>query len=641
MRLSGLYLGLGLFWLGFSGLVADSSRQLNARLARLDRAVEARTTGWLLPPVAGDSIAFPGAEGYGAETWVACRAYGIQVLFVTDLSSPTGPGTLHQALEDVDPAKATFIIFRTGGVVYHNSATEFPYDLTSAHNCLRIAGETTPGGPIYIADTIPNSEQYFNINGTQDLIIRYIGLRVDTAANDNCCTPLRILAGQRMMFDHLTVTYGDDQLWSMQPTGTDSITDITMQHSIVGAAAKSNILALGFLDDPPIRRVSFYKSFTAHSRLRNPRMDINDDTVGAATTMANEMEWVNVLVYDVASRFGWLQAGINFDLRGSVYRDAPGEGPNYVWWEEFQPGGEIGAGCPRPGQPRMNVPSVHADDDTILGAGTDYDLFRARCSNTPIPDSIKRGTPLSPRPTFDITPWVATGASAVAVDDSVLADVGPNRALNCDGTWRTVLDPVDSLLIYNYNNDVALAGSKPSDFVGWPTPTAGSACTDTDLDGMPDEFEDLYASLDKNDQDDNDEDPDGDGFWNLDEYLNGTSPVIYTASDGSESAPAGGTYGDNRRAHLVPLIPNDTSITRDTLGEVQDTIVRKGVDRDSVPYGARFRPIENPNGDSAVILTYDTLSVFVRDSAWVDSVLVAWGIATPPYPWAVSVPGEP
>jgi hypothetical protein len=545
------------------------------------------------------------------------------VLFVTDMANPTGAGTFHQALEDAHPDSATYIIFRAGGVVYHNSGASFPYDITSAHNCLYIAGQSAPDGPIYIADTIPDSEQYFNINGVQDLIIRHLGIRVDTAANSNCCTPLRVLAGQRLMFDHLSVTYGDDQLWTMQPTGTDSITDVTMQHSVVGAAAKSNILQLGFHDDPPVRRVSFYKSFTAHSRLRNPRMDINDDTVGESTTMASQAEWVNVLVYDVASRFGWLQSSINFDLIGSVYRDAPGEGPNYIWWEEYQPGGSIGGGCPRAGQPQNNVPSIYAADDTILNAGSNYDLFRARCSNTAIPDSIKRGTPFGTQPYFDITPWIATGASAVAVDDSVLADIGPNRVLGCDGTFTSVEDPVDSLLVWNYENGVALSGNKPADFVGWPVPSAGSACADQDNDGLPDEYEKRVRGA----NDSTSLKPDSataSKYWVIDLYLDGKLPGWNPAGGGNP--PPQITYGDGRIIYLMTI--------------VTDADGNQTLNPDSLAWLSGWRVVPKSGGTQALVATCDTINAWsAMDSAVVDDTLSDWSLDLSPPLRTVPVPG--
>lgn len=58
---------------------------------------------------------------------------------------------------------------------------------------------------------------------------------------------------------------------------------------------------------------------------------------------------------------------------------------------------------------------------------------------------------------------------------------------------------------------------------GWPEYTFTTAPVDTDHDGMPDEWEKKY-SLNSNDASDGTKDPDNDGFTNLEEFLNGTSP---------------------------------------------------------------------------------------------------------------------
>ena len=51
----------------------------------------------------------------------------------------------------------------------------------------------------------------------------------------------------------------------------------------------------------------------------------------------------------------------------------------------------------------------------------------------------------------------------------------------------------------------------------------GTPCADGDVDGMPDQWESLHG-LDPANAGDAWADPDGDGYWNLEEYLNGTTP---------------------------------------------------------------------------------------------------------------------
>jgi hypothetical protein len=234
------------------------------------------------------------------------------------------------------------------------------------------------------------------------------------------------------------------------------------------------------------------------------------------------------------------------------------------------------------------------------------------------------------------------------LEDSLLNIVGNSWRVDEYGVkqWDR-RDAVDDSLVAHFRNDtgrdsVTYGAIEELISTGLPTYSTGVACADSDADGMCDAFENLHAGLNPNDATDNDNDPDGDGFLNAEEFVNGTNPTIYTASDGTETAGTpGSTYGDDRRAHLVPLV-TDTVITRDTLGIIQDTFIRKGVDRDAVPVGTPFRAIFHPGGnDSSIVLTYDTLVGAVTDSPAVDSILADWNVPTPPYPWAVDVPGQP
>ena len=73
----------------------------------------------------------------------------------------------------------------------------------------------------------------------------------------------------------------------------------------------------------------------------------------------------------------------------------------------------------------------------------------------------------------------------------------------------------------------------PSDVGGWPDLETGTAPTDSDGDGMPDEWETRHG-LDANDAADGSSDKDGDGYTNVEEYLNGTDPtefVDYTKAE--------------------------------------------------------------------------------------------------------------
>ncbi|MBW3625426.1 MAG: polysaccharide lyase, partial [Armatimonadetes bacterium] len=61
---------------------------------------------------------------------------------------------------------------------------------------------------------------------------------------------------------------------------------------------------------------------------------------------------------------------------------------------------------------------------------------------------------------------------------------------------------------------------------GWPELKSQAAPPDTDGDGMPDPWESGHQ-LNPRDPADGTKDRDGDGYTNVEEYLNGTDPTVY------------------------------------------------------------------------------------------------------------------
>src|SRR5262245_263844 len=101
--------------------------------------------------------AFPGAEGFGAET-VGGR--GGVVLEVTNLND-SGPGSLRQAIEVRGPR---IVVFRVDGTIENKS----PLQIEHPH--LTIAGQSAPGGGI----TLRGEEVRVQ---THDVVIRHLRIR--------------------------------------------------------------------------------------------------------------------------------------------------------------------------------------------------------------------------------------------------------------------------------------------------------------------------------------------------------------------------------------------------------------------------------------------------------------------------------
>lgn len=125
-------------------------------------------------------------------------------------------------------------------------------------------------------------------------------------------------------------------------------------------------------------------------------------------------------------------------------------------------------------------------------------------------------------PTRHNTPFVTT-TSAFEAYYQVLVKAGATIGIDNLGRsyWRR--DSVDERIFIDVANGTGNYIDAPSEVGGWPDLVAGTVPTDTDHDGMPDDWEKLH-DFDPNDPSDGPLDADGDGYTNIEEYLNQTDP---------------------------------------------------------------------------------------------------------------------
>src|SRR4051794_6988100 len=104
-----------------------------------------------------NSIAFPGAEGFGKYT---IGGRGGKVMLVSNLNDE-GPGSFRDAVENNNPK---IVVFTVSGTIHLNSKLSIKSNTT-------IAGQTAPGGGICLAD-------YPVTLGGDNIIIRYMRFRM-------------------------------------------------------------------------------------------------------------------------------------------------------------------------------------------------------------------------------------------------------------------------------------------------------------------------------------------------------------------------------------------------------------------------------------------------------------------------------
>jgi hypothetical protein len=117
-----------------------------------------------------------------------------------------------------------------------------------------------------------------------------------------------------------------------------------------------------------------------------------------------------------------------------------------------------------------------------------------------------------------------TTSSAFVAYDQVLEDAGASRGLTCDGTFLPRRDAIDMRIVDDVRNGTGAIIDDPAEVGGWLNIEPAAACVDTDHDGMPDDWETKYG-FDPKDPADAVKDLNGDGYTNIEEYLNGTDPL--------------------------------------------------------------------------------------------------------------------
>ena len=87
-------------------------------------------------------------------------------------------------------------------------------------------------------------------------------------------------------------------------------------------------------------------------------------------------------------------------------------------------------------------------------------------------------------------------------------------------------DDVDDRLVENVRKSKGRLIDSQSEVGGWPKLRSKTPPADKDRDGMPDAWEKAHG-LDSNDAADRNADRDGDGYTNLEEYLNSLSQTAF------------------------------------------------------------------------------------------------------------------
>jgi hypothetical protein len=355
-------------------------------------------------------------------------------------------------------------IFRTGGTITLKSRIKIvnPY--------ITIAGQTAPGGGITIKK---DGGSFVPIQvRTNEVIVQFLTVRPGPGGGYDAISVYDNNANN-VVFDHLSTSWATDE--------TISVTGSSVSTAPYNVSVQWNLIAepLNCSTHPDgchgygtllnrITNISIHHNLYAHTAARAPQISPANNGI---------IDVVNNVIYNATGQgTSWGASHIKDSIGFALV--------NYV--NNYVKNGED---------------SVH--DYYVSASGGELFML----------DNIVPGSsPLRP------------GDEKLLVNQHHLAPP-VTTALTCSGTWIFRRDSIDQRIINSVMGGTGRIIDNESEVGGWTNIDEGNPCIDSDGDGMPDDFEDLYE-MDKNDNSDANKDFDGDGYTNIEEYLSGTAGIL-------------------------------------------------------------------------------------------------------------------
>ena len=422
--------------------------------------------------LAQKQLAFPGAEGYGK---YSVGGRGGNVYEVTTLNS-SGPGSLGEA---IGASGSRTVVFRVSGTIEDN--------FNIRNDNITIAGQTAPGDGICIKGSLGVS--------ANDVIIRYIRVRANPTVETDA------IGGRykkNIILDHVSASWSSDEVLSIY-----HCENVTIQYCMITEACAKGGSGHRFGGIWGNQHATYHHNLIAHNDSRNPRWASGCGLNDYRNNVLYNWGYQSCYGAEAHQPGDRRKPPIKFSTINMV--------ANY-----YKPGPATDSGV----RDRIANPSARSSNDkgSWYVADNVVEGFPAVTANNWLGVDGSNYIQLN-------EPWPAMAIHQQTPEDAyhaVLAHAGcskPNR------------DNIDRRIIEEARNGTATYGNNgiittPSDVGGWPNLQGGPAPVDSDHDGMPDDWEDKYG-LDPSGASDTSQDKDGDGYTNIEEYLNGTDPTVF------------------------------------------------------------------------------------------------------------------
>ena len=419
--------------------------------------------------VGGQQLAFPGAEGFGR---FSLGGRGGKVLFVTNLHD-SGPGSLRAAIEADYPR---IVVFKVSGTI------ELESHLRIRHPRITIAGQTAPGDGICL-------RRYPLVISADDVIVRFLRVRLGDEAGRKM-DGIDVSDAENVIVDHCSVSWTLDEAVNTYHGSKN----ITIQWCLISESLHDSPLqeGHGFAASLGGFNTSYHHNLLANNAGRNPSIAGEED----APTI--NLDFRNNVIFNWGHRtLDGRPRSIN--VVNNYYKAGPASRRDHIVKMQTIYDGSFGR--------------WYIDGNVMVDtAGKVHRSGIVRIDSEDVPlDSALVEAPV---------------------------DFAPVQTETAEATYERVLDAAGATLPRRDAHDVRIVGevrsgkttygngiiSRQTDVGGWPELRSTDPPEDADADGMPDAWERPFTAAGDLSLE-GAQDADGDGYTNVEEYLNGTNPI--------------------------------------------------------------------------------------------------------------------
>ena len=413
-----------------------------------------------------DALAFPGAEGFGKFT---SGGRGGKVYIVTNLDDK-GPGSLREAIQKKEPR---IIVFAVSGTIALVST------LNINHGDVTIAGQSAPGDGICIRN-------YPVKVNADNVIVRYLRFRLGDEAKQQDDAFSGNSRNKNIIIDHCSLSWAVDECASFYRNK-----NFTLQWCIISESLNHSVHGKGDHGYGGIwggEGASFHHNLLASHTSRLPRFSGSSTTPNSPDEL---VDFCNNVIYNWESNSTYGGEKGRYNMVANYYKPGPSTKAAKPWiLNPFSPVGKF-----------------------FLYGNVLYGFDNVTKNNW-------RGVKADRSDSLRVTvPFIVTFIPQQTADDAyeeVLKNAG--ASYKRDAVDRRVVDEVRNGKSFSGKKRNGIIDSQ-RDVGGWPELKSLAPPTDSDQDGMPDEWE-TKNNFNPNDASDSRRFDLSKGYSNVEVYLN-------------------------------------------------------------------------------------------------------------------------